>query len=97
MNWLGANLRLYYPVDVTHWLYWCHLCKLSATLLSLVSVTLRVSMQRMKERSPVIVILRTWAIYGQKMWPVVLLGVVYVMGLSVQTVSRLISFRYHLI
>jgi len=39
-------------------------------------------------RSPVIVMLRTWAIYGGKIWPVILLASVYVTALGVQTVSQ---------
>lgn len=35
----------------------------------------------------VIVILRTWALYGRELWPVILLGSIYVMALTVQTVS----------
>jgi len=41
----------------------------------------------MKVCPPVIVILRTWALYGQKLWPAILLGGTYVMTLTVQTVS----------
>lgn len=43
--------------------------------------------QLMNASPPVIVILRTWAIYGRKLWPVILLGSVYVVALTVQTVS----------
>jgi hypothetical protein len=46
-----------------------------------------VLIQMMKVRPSVIVILRTWALYGGKLWPVILLGSTYVMVLTVQAVS----------
>jgi hypothetical protein len=43
--------------------------------------------QGIKVLPSVIVTLRTWALYGRKLWPVILLGSVYVMSVIVQTVS----------
>ena len=43
--------------------------------------------------SSVIVILRTWALYGRKLWPVILLGSVYLVALTVQTVSVVLLYR----
>lgn len=37
--------------------------------------------------SLVIVILRTWALYGRELWPMILLGSIYTLALTVQTVS----------
>lgn len=49
--------------------------------------------QRMELCPSVIVILRTWALYSRTLWPVVLLGSVYVVALTVQTVSVVWLYR----
>ncbi len=46
-----------------------------------------VLIQRITVCPSVIVILRTWALYGRELWPMILLGSIYAIALSVQTVS----------
>ena len=43
--------------------------------------------QIIKVSRSVIVILRTWALYGRKLWPVIVLGSAYAITVTVQTVS----------